>query len=79
MGNLKLPALQRRRANKKGNIVAPDYDIAIEDDEDIPDCELEDLFDEEEIIFEDVSTDKKSSIFDLLLPHPEFSDDHRQN
>ena len=27
---------------------------------------------------EDVSTDKKSSIFDLLRPHPEFSDNHRQ-
>ena len=26
------------------------------------------------VFFEDVSTDKKSSIFDLLLPHPEFSD-----
>ena len=30
------------------------------------------------VFFEDVSTDKKSSIFDLLRPHPEFSDNHRQ-
>ena len=30
------------------------------------------------MFFEDVSTDKKSSLFDLLRPHPEFSDNHRQ-
>ena len=31
------------------------------------------------VFFEDVSTDKKSSIFDLLQPQPEFSENQRQN
>ena len=31
------------------------------------------------MFFEDVSTDKKSSSFDLSRPHPEFSDNHRQS
>ena len=31
------------------------------------------------MFFEDVSTDKKSSIFDLLQPQPEFSENQRQN
>ena len=46
LGNLKLPVLQRKHGRK---IAVPDYGIAIEDDEDIPDYELDDLFDEEEI------------------------------
>ena len=45
LGNLKLPALQRKRGKK---MVVPDYGIPTYD-EDIPDYALDDLFDEEEI------------------------------
>ena len=46
LGNMKLPALQRKRGNKRREV--PDYGIAIEDQE-IPDYALADLYDEEEI------------------------------
>ena len=45
LGNLKLPALQRKRGKK---MAVPDYGIPTYD-EDIPDNALDDLFDEEEI------------------------------
>ena len=45
LGNLKLPALQRKRGKK---MTVPDYGIPTYD-EDIPDNALDDLFDEEEI------------------------------
>ena len=45
LGNLKLPALQRKRGKK---MAVPDYGIPTYD-EDIPDYALDDLFDEEEI------------------------------
>lgn len=44
LGNLKLPALQRKRANKK--MTVPDYGISLYD-ENIPDYGLDDLFDED--------------------------------
>ena len=45
LGNLKLPAVQRKRGRK---MAVPDYGIPLYD-EDIPDYEVVDLFDEEEI------------------------------
>ena len=43
LGNLKLPALQRKRGEK---MKVPDYGIQPGDDEDIPDYALDNLFDE---------------------------------
>ena len=52
LGNLKLPAVQRKRGRK---MAVPDYGIPLYD-KDIPDYELDDLFDEEEIQPEKISS-----------------------